>query len=210
MEQEGLPFALALYNAPTSQDWLPRGDVEAPPWERCLAQYLRQLYDLSHSLNTVRDYRRTLLTFFTSSAQGGPPKHPEHYTREDVKISFIVPPPLLEILVRCLQLRRSIKGYRLLLLSISSRPLLLFPDLMGVRVPYCKHPAPRWGCAMGVRTVPIAPFLMKSLIVSSPLFQPIPSRDYVIALSFSSTSGRLAAVRRLLVYVGVTSSRALL
>ncbi len=85
MEQEAPPFALALYNAPTPQDWLPRGDGEAPPWERCLAQYLRQLYDLSHSLNTVRDYRRTLLAFFTSSAQGGRPKHPEHYTREDVE-----------------------------------------------------------------------------------------------------------------------------
>jgi site-specific recombinase XerD len=66
-------------------EWTPRGDIQASPWERCLAQFLRQLYDRSRSEKTVRDYRRTLLAFFSSSAQGGPPKHPEYYTREDVE-----------------------------------------------------------------------------------------------------------------------------
>src|SRR5436305_1309186 len=85
MEEYVSPFAVTLYESNDPMEWLPRGDVNAPPWERCLAQFLRQLYDHSRSTKTVRDYRRTLVMFFTSSAQGGAPKHPEAYTREDVE-----------------------------------------------------------------------------------------------------------------------------
>jgi len=85
MKRHVSPFSVVLYEANDPVAWVPRGDVNAPPWERCLAQFLRQLYDRSRSINTVRDYRRTLVAFFTSSAQGGPPKHPELYTREDVE-----------------------------------------------------------------------------------------------------------------------------
>jgi site-specific recombinase XerD len=79
------PFSLIVYESSNPTLWVPRGDPDAPPWERCLAHFLRQLYERSRSENTVRDYRRTLVTFFSSSAHGGPPKHPEHYTREDVE-----------------------------------------------------------------------------------------------------------------------------
>ena len=88
VEERTTPFALVLYDAKDAiQQWLPSGDIEAPPWERCFAQFLRQLYDRSRSEKSVRDYRRTLIVFFASSAQGGPPKHPEDYTREDVEDS---------------------------------------------------------------------------------------------------------------------------
>jgi site-specific recombinase XerD len=86
MEKRTSPFALVLYDSQDAiQQWLPSGDIEAPPWERCFAQFLRQLYDRSRSEKSVRDYRRTLIAFFSSSAQGGSPKHPEDYTREDVE-----------------------------------------------------------------------------------------------------------------------------
>ena len=85
MEHEGSPFAVIVYESRNSTLWVPRGDPDAPPWERCLAHFLRQLYERSRSEKTVLDYRRTLVAFFTSSAHGGPPKHPEHYTREDVE-----------------------------------------------------------------------------------------------------------------------------
>ncbi len=85
MTEELSPFALVLSTPDTAMDWLPSGDIHASPWERCMAQFLRQLYDRSRSEKSVRDYRRTLLAFFSSSAQGGPAKHPEHYTREDVE-----------------------------------------------------------------------------------------------------------------------------
>ncbi len=85
MREHVSPFSVVFYEANDPTAWVPRGDVDAPPWERCLAQFLRQLYDRSRSLKTVHDYRRTLIAFFTSSAQGGPPKHPERYTREDVE-----------------------------------------------------------------------------------------------------------------------------
>src|SRR6266699_11436 len=85
MEENISPFAIIIYESSNPTLWVPRGDPDAPPWERCLAYFLRQLYERSRSENTVRDYRRTLVTFFSSSAHGGPPKHPEHYTREDVE-----------------------------------------------------------------------------------------------------------------------------
>ncbi|MBO0790565.1 MAG: site-specific integrase, partial [Ktedonobacteraceae bacterium] len=84
-EEHTSPFAIVAYESPDPARWIPRGDVAAPPWERCMAQFLRQLYDRSRSEKSVQDYRRALLAFFTSSAQGGPPKHPEDYTREDVE-----------------------------------------------------------------------------------------------------------------------------
>jgi site-specific recombinase XerD len=85
MLDESSPFAMIVYKSLDPTQWVPRGDLDAPPWERCLAHFLRQLYERSRSEKTVRDYRRTLVAFFSSSAQGGPPKHPEHYTREDVE-----------------------------------------------------------------------------------------------------------------------------
>jgi site-specific recombinase XerD len=85
MEEDTSPFSIIIYESKDAMQWIPRGDLDAPPWERCLAHFLRQLYDRSRSEHTVRDYRRTLIAFFSSSAQGGPPKHPEHYTREDVE-----------------------------------------------------------------------------------------------------------------------------
>ncbi len=85
MNEDSSPFALVLSTAASSLTWLPSGDIDASPWERCMAQFLRQLYDRSRSEKSVRDYRHTLLAFFSSSAQSGPPKHPEHYTREDVE-----------------------------------------------------------------------------------------------------------------------------
>ena len=85
MEENISPFAIIVYESGDPAQWVPQGGPDAPPWERCLAHFLRQLYERSRSENTVRDYRRTLVTFFSSSAHGGPPKHPEHYTREDVE-----------------------------------------------------------------------------------------------------------------------------
>jgi len=85
MKEHDSPFSVVFYEADDPTAWLPSGDIEAPPWERCFAQFLRQLYDRSRSEKSVRDYRRTLIVFFASSAQGGPPKHPEDYTREDVE-----------------------------------------------------------------------------------------------------------------------------
>src|SRR5215472_3007606 len=85
MTEHVSPFSIVLYEANDPTAWVPRGDGDAPPWERCLAQFLRRPYDRSPSLKTVRDYRRTLIAFFTSSSEGGPPKHPELYTREDVE-----------------------------------------------------------------------------------------------------------------------------
>jgi site-specific recombinase XerD len=85
MEYDGSPFAVIVYESRDAALWVPRGDPDAEPWERCLAHFLRQLYERSRSEKTVLDYRRTLVAFFTSSAHGGPPKHPEHYTREDVE-----------------------------------------------------------------------------------------------------------------------------
>jgi hypothetical protein len=86
MKEHDSPFSVVLYEADAPTAWLPSGgDIEAPPWERCFAQFLRQIYDRSRSEKSVRDYRRTLFAFFASSAQGGPPKHPEDYTREDVE-----------------------------------------------------------------------------------------------------------------------------
>src|SRR5213080_2936888 len=85
MQDEQSPFAVVAYEHEDPESWVLSGEPGAPPWERCLANFLRQLYERSRSEHTVRDYRRTLITFFTSSAHGGPPKHPEHYTREDVE-----------------------------------------------------------------------------------------------------------------------------
>ena len=85
MDEHISPFAIIRYEFRNPREWIPRGEMDAPPWERCLAQFLRQLYDRSRSSKSVQDYRRTLITFFTSSSQGGPPKHPEEYTREDVE-----------------------------------------------------------------------------------------------------------------------------
>lgn len=86
MEERASPFSLVLYDAQDAMgQWLPSGDFEASPWERCFAQFLRHLYDRSRSEKSVRDYRRTLIAFFASSAQGGSPRHPEDYTREDVE-----------------------------------------------------------------------------------------------------------------------------
>ncbi len=85
VEERTSPFALVLYETSKPTQWMPSGDIEAPPWERCFAQFLRQIYDYSRSEKSVRDYRRTLISFFSSSAQGGSPKHPEDYTREDVE-----------------------------------------------------------------------------------------------------------------------------
>jgi len=84
-EYHSSPFTISLYEMPQSTTWTPRGDIDAPPWERCMAQFLRQLYDRSHSMKSVAAYRHTLIAFFTSSAQGGPSKHPADYTREDVE-----------------------------------------------------------------------------------------------------------------------------
>jgi site-specific recombinase XerD len=85
MQDERTPFAVVAYELRGLESWTPSGEPEAPPWERCLANFLRQLYERSRSEKSVRDYRRTLLTFFSSSAHGGSPKHPEDYTREDVE-----------------------------------------------------------------------------------------------------------------------------
>lgn len=85
MQEYRSPFTISIYETQDVTNWTPSGNIEAPPWERCLAQFLRQLYDRSHSTRTVEAYRSTLIAFFTSSAQGGPPKHPEDYTREDVE-----------------------------------------------------------------------------------------------------------------------------
>lgn len=85
MEHEGSPFAVIVSTSRDQALWVSQGDPDAPPWERCLAHFLRQLYARSRSEKTVLDYRRTLVAFFTSSAHGGSPKHPERYTREDVE-----------------------------------------------------------------------------------------------------------------------------
>jgi site-specific recombinase XerD len=85
MQEYHSPFTVSIYETPDLTTWTPSGDIEAPPWERCMAQFLRQLYDRSRSTKTIDAYRSTLLSFFTSSAQEGPPKHPEDYTREDVE-----------------------------------------------------------------------------------------------------------------------------
>ncbi len=85
MRDEQSPFAVVAYESRGSDSWVPSGEPDASPWERCLANFLRQLYDRSRSEKSVHDYRRTLLTFFSSSAHGGSPKHPEDYTREDVE-----------------------------------------------------------------------------------------------------------------------------
>ncbi len=85
MQDGQSPFTVVAYESQELESWTPSGEQDAPPWERCLANFLRQLYERSRSEKSVRDYRRTLLTFFSSSAHGGPPKHPEHYTREDVE-----------------------------------------------------------------------------------------------------------------------------
>jgi site-specific recombinase XerD len=86
MEERASPFAITIYESSDSAQWVPGGDADASsPWERCMAHFLRQLYERSRSEKSVKDYRRTLLAFFTSSAHGGPPKHPEDYTREDVE-----------------------------------------------------------------------------------------------------------------------------
>lgn len=91
MQEYHSPFTVSLYETPEATAWTPRGDMEAPPWERCMAQFLRQLYDRSHSVKSVEAYRRTLIAFFTGSAQGGPPKHPADYTREDVEYFMHLP-----------------------------------------------------------------------------------------------------------------------
>lgn len=85
MQDEQTPFAVVAYEPQALNSWVPSGAPDASPWERCLANFLRQLFERSRSEKSVRDYRRTLLTFFSSSAHGGPPKHPEDYTREDVE-----------------------------------------------------------------------------------------------------------------------------
>lgn len=85
MQDEQSPFAIVACEPEDIETWVLSGEPEAPPWERCLVNFLRQLYEHSRSEKSVRDYRRTLLTFFSSSARGGPPKHPEDYTREDVE-----------------------------------------------------------------------------------------------------------------------------
>jgi len=85
MQDEQSPFAVVAYEPEGTESWVLSGEPDAPPWERCLANFLRQLFERSRSEKSVRDYRRTLLTFFSSSAHGGPPKHPEDYTREDVE-----------------------------------------------------------------------------------------------------------------------------
>ncbi len=85
MEHDSSPFEIIAYESRNPALWMPRAEPETLPWERCLTHFLRQLYERSRSEKTVLDYRRTLLSFFTSSAYGGPPKHPERYTREDVE-----------------------------------------------------------------------------------------------------------------------------
>lgn len=85
MQEYHSPFTVSLYEEQNPASWKPRGDTDAPPWERCMAQFLRQLYDRSHSVKTVAAYRSTLIAFFTGSVQGGAPKHPADYTREDVE-----------------------------------------------------------------------------------------------------------------------------
>lgn len=84
-EEEVSTFALVLHEAEISSRETRAIEVEASPWERCMSQYLRQIYDRSQSEKSLRDYRRTLLSFFSSSAGGGPAKHPADYTREDIE-----------------------------------------------------------------------------------------------------------------------------
>lgn len=64
---------------------LPGVGSDVAAWDRCLTRFLQQLYEQSRSEHTIRAYQRTLEAFFTSSAHGGPAKHPEDYTREDVE-----------------------------------------------------------------------------------------------------------------------------
>ena len=54
------------------------------PWGRCFVHFFRHLYSRSQSRCSVQNYYSTLHTFFAQSANGGPPKSPEAYTREDV------------------------------------------------------------------------------------------------------------------------------
>jgi len=50
------------------------------PWGRCMAHFLQNL----QSPNTRRNYNFTLAAFFSTSANSGPPKMPDQYTREDI------------------------------------------------------------------------------------------------------------------------------
>ncbi|HET8911390.1 MAG TPA: tyrosine-type recombinase/integrase [Ktedonobacteraceae bacterium] len=85
MDEVVSAFALILPDAEPLSQQSQIVAAEASPWERCMTQFLRQIYDRSQSDKSLRDYRRTLLSFFSSSSGGGPAKHPAEYTHEDIE-----------------------------------------------------------------------------------------------------------------------------
>jgi integrase len=54
-------------------------------WKRCMLDYLRSIFEHGNSKATLRQYAYELRMFFSQSANGGPPKHPENYTRQDIE-----------------------------------------------------------------------------------------------------------------------------
>lgn len=54
------------------------------PWGRCMTHFLQQIFSKSGSEKSRYQYRWMLRDFFSASANGGPAKSPELYTREDV------------------------------------------------------------------------------------------------------------------------------
>jgi len=54
-------------------------------WRQCMSDYLRSIFERSSSKKSLTRYTHELRVFFSGSANGGPPKHPENYTRRDVE-----------------------------------------------------------------------------------------------------------------------------
>lgn len=82
-KEKGLVMAITADTVTVSN---PTESPFAPdsPWHRCYIHFLQWLYNKSQSRATVLNYRGTLSHFFAASANDGPPKPPEAYTREDV------------------------------------------------------------------------------------------------------------------------------
>lgn len=60
-------------------------NIEADsPWGNCMTQFLEELHSKSGSAATVKNYRSVLHRFFATSANDGPPKSPDQYTRQDI------------------------------------------------------------------------------------------------------------------------------
>lgn len=64
---------------------------ENSAWARCLSYFIAAAKGHSGSRETERIYRLQITRFLSTSAGSGPPKLPEHYTREDVEWFLALP-----------------------------------------------------------------------------------------------------------------------